>query len=170
MALLKPRSMLEGVMADTVSRKYKQGPAPEGTFHAWAPYVSEWAKDWSANEPGFSEFAEKMVPFFEEFLQHLYLQGMARNTFRTYCGDVNVLGYQIFKGMMASDTINPNLTPLGKLTEVLVNYKCSTPWRGWEPSDAECATYERMFDRFRQFQTEKYPLDSTTSSDRPGAK
>src|SRR5690242_20402820 len=124
-------------MPQTISRKYKTGAAPAGTFHAWAPQVSEWAKDWAAGEPEFLEFAEKIVPFFEEFLQHLYLQGMARNTFRTYCKDVNLLGYMILKDLMDCATVAPAATPLQKLSETLISYSHSSPCRGWEPSDAE---------------------------------
>lgn len=130
----------------------EQSLKPEGTFHVWAPHVAGWANEWSGGEPAFYQFAQKMVPYFEDFLQSIYQSGVTRGTFRKYCDDANLLGYLIFKDfMMAGEVIDPSLAPLTKLTDVIRNHECSLPWRGSSPTIAECASYERMYSKFAKF-------------------
>lgn len=52
-------------------------------FRSWAPNIDTWPESWMEVEAD-REYGRQLLPSFKAFLQSLYDQGMARNTWVRY--------------------------------------------------------------------------------------
>ncbi len=70
--------VLEDAHREGVSEPDNKGSRP--LFHDWAPDIRRWTKSWMGVKEDL-EYGKELLPYFEEFLQELYNEGLSRKTF-----------------------------------------------------------------------------------------
>jgi len=75
--------LLTEAAAEDVSTADKKRGQPSNTFHDWAPDIKRWPKSWMGVEEDL-EYGRKLLPYFKDFLQALYAEGLSRKTFVQY--------------------------------------------------------------------------------------
>jgi hypothetical protein len=70
--------VLEDAHREGASEPDNKGPKTlNPSFHDWAPDIRRWPKSWMGVKEDL-EFGKELLPYFEEFLQELYDEGLSR--------------------------------------------------------------------------------------------
>lgn len=121
-------------------------------FHAWAPDLDRWPKSWMGLKEDL-EYGRKLLPYFVEFLQALYDEGLARKTFVQYRDNLWLLGGTIIREVSLYEEYQ--LDPLTKLIES-VGGDGILPDHHDQMSAAELRVFSRMCRRFEKFLRQHY--------------
>jgi hypothetical protein len=77
-------------------------------FRIWIPDFDKWPDAWMGMDEDLV-YGKKLLPYFEEFLQWLYEQGIARKTFVQYRDNLWLLGRSIIRQVSNYEEYNDYL-------------------------------------------------------------
>lgn len=130
----------------------KKGNPVDNTFHSWAPDIKEWPDSWMGVDEDL-EYGKQLLPYFEEFLQLLYEEGLSRKTFVQYRDNLWQLGGSIIKNVSIYEEYDTD--PLEKLCDSVIG-------DGMLPDDYhlmeedELKAFSRMCRRFEKYLNQNY--------------
>ena len=130
----------------------KNSDVSNATFRDWAPDIDEWPNSWMGVKEDL-EYGRKILPYFEQFLQELYDDGLSRKTFVQYRDNLWLLGGSIITGVSNFEEHNEN--PLDKLYDSIVSDGI-LPDHYDDMSEAELNAFARMCRKFEKFLLRHY--------------
>lgn len=117
------------------------------TLRDLTPDFDKWPESWMGDEKDL-KYGRKLLPFMEEFLNHLISQGLAARTLKGYVDNVWLLGGSIIKQVSIYDEYNT--APLTKLQKSVEfggllpdGYEQMTP-RVLKAFERTCGGYEEF--------------------------
>jgi hypothetical protein len=138
----------------SLARDEDAGPSHKA-FHSWAPDLGDWPQSWMGIKEDL-EYGRELLPYFVEFLQSLYNEGISRKTFVQYRDNLWRLGGSIITRVSSFEAYHVN--PLDTLIDAL---SCD----GLLPDDydqmnaAELRTFSSMCRRFDTFLQQRYGIN-----------
>lgn len=117
------------------------------SFRAWAPDFDRWPTSWMGVEEDLA-YGRKLLPWFADFLQALYAEGLSRKTFTQYRGHLWLLGGTIIRQVSLYEEYQDD--PLQKLRESVADDGI-LPDHYDQMTQAELNAFERMCRRFEKF-------------------
>lgn len=111
------------------------------------PDLYKWPRSWMGSKKDF-EYGKKLLPFMEEFINHLMGQNLSRKTLKEYIDYLWLLGGTIIKDVCIYKGYKTE--PLEKLMEAIEGHGCLP--EGYENMTArELASFKRMCSKFEEF-------------------
>jgi len=117
------------------------------SFRAWTPNFDSWPKSWMGVEEDLA-YGKKLMPWFGDFLQALYVEGLSRKTFAQYRDHLWSLGGTIIRDVSLYEEYQDD--PLEKLRESVVDDGI-LPDHYDQMTQAELKAFERMCRRFEKY-------------------
>lgn len=121
-------------------------------FRDWAPDLESWPSSWMGVKEDL-EYGRELLPYFEDFLQELYDEGLSRKTFVQYRDNLWLLGGSIITRV--SNYEEYDLDPLEKLYDSVINDGI-LPDHHDQMNEAELNAFARMCRRFEKFLHQHY--------------
>ena len=121
-------------------------------FHDWAPDIKRWPESWMGVAEDL-EYGRSLLPFFEDFLQELYAEGVSRRTFTQYRDNLWLLGGSIITGVSNDEEYHRD--PLEKLHDSVADDGI-LPDHFDQMSEAELNSFARTCRRFEKFLHQRY--------------
>lgn len=115
-------------------------------FRHWTTDFDDWPNSWMGVGED-QEFGRKLLPYFAEFLQALYTEGLARKTFALYRDNLWLLGGTIISRVSLYDDYQAD--PLATLIDA-VEMGGILPDHHHRMNQAELRAYSRMCRRFEK--------------------
>lgn len=117
------------------------------SFGAWVPDFDEWPQSWMGVEEDLA-YGRALLPWFADFLQALYVEGLSRKTFARYRDDLWLLGGTLIREVSLYEEYQTD--PLEKLRESVADGGI-LPDHYDQMSPAELKAFERMCRRFEKY-------------------
>lgn len=117
------------------------------SFRHWTPDFDDWPNSWMGVREDL-EFGRKLLPYFAEFLQALYTEGLARKTFALYRDNLWLLGGTIISRVSLYDDYQAD--PLATLIDA-VEMDGILPDHHHRMNQAELRAFSRMCRRFEKY-------------------
>jgi hypothetical protein len=117
------------------------------SFRAWVPNFDRWPKSWMGVEEDL-DYGRKLLPWFADFLQALYVEGLSRKTFAQYRDNLWLLGGTIIREVSLYEEYQ--VDPLVKLRESVADDGI-LPDHYDQMTQAELNAFERMCRRFVKY-------------------
>ena len=117
------------------------------SFRAWVPNFDRWPKSWMGVEEDL-DYGRKLLPWFADFLQALYVEGLSRKTFAQYRDNLWLLGGTIIREVSLYEEYQ--VDPLVKLRESVADDGI-LPDHYDQMTQAELNAFERMCRRFEKY-------------------
>ena len=116
-------------------------------FRVWVPDFDDWPESWMGVEEDLA-YGRKLLPWFSDFLQALYDEGMSRKTFRQYRDNLWLLGGTIIRKVSWDGEYQDD--PLEKLAESVAD-DGTLPDHHDQMTQPELRAFERMCRRFEKY-------------------
>lgn len=132
-------------------------------FRAWAPDFDKWPEQWMYADRDL-DYGRRLLPYFAEFLQALYAQGLSKKTFGQYRDSLSLLGSSIIRNVGLFEEYADD--PLEKLIDSVAG-NGMVPEHDDQMSATELGEFARLCRRIEKYLKKNPPTTRRTTPQDP---